>query len=45
MIHIHSRSALEKIFPDAEDFRTEYDKGSSLRGESFAWQAAIKWDG
>lgn len=45
MIHIHSRSALEKIFPDAEDFRTEYGRGSSLRGESFAWQAAIKWDG
>lgn len=45
MISMHSRSALEKIFPDGGEFRVEYEKGSCLRGEAFAWQVALKWDG
>lgn len=42
---MHSRSSLEKIFPDAGEFRVEYNKGSCLQGESFSWQVALKWDG
>ncbi len=45
MIEMHSRSALEKIFTDAGDFRVEYSRGSCLLGESFSWQLALKWDG
>ncbi len=45
MLEVRIRSALEKIFLDSRDTAPDFDRGSALLGERFAFQLSLKHDG